>query len=125
MYTVAVKREFIARHFLIGGDWGRENDPHAHHYVAEVRIESAELDKHGYLVDIVKIESELGALVDYYRDKLLNELPEFSGINTSIEHFSRILCQKLLQTIQPPGSGTLTVRLWENETCWAAWRQKY
>ncbi len=125
MYTVAVKQEFIARHFLIGGDWGRENDPHAHHYVAEVRIESAELDQHGYLVDIVKLESELGVLVDYYRDKLLNDLPEFAGINTSIEHFSRIICQKLLQAIQPPGTGTLSVRLWENETCWAAWRQKY
>ena len=30
MYTVSVKRDFIARHFLIGGDWGRENEPHAH-----------------------------------------------------------------------------------------------
>lgn len=125
MYTVAVKREFIARHFLIGGDWGRENDPHAHQYVAEVRMESAELDKHGYLVDIVKIESELGTLVDRYRDSLLNELPEFSGLNPSIEHFSRILCQKLLNGIQPPGTGTISVKLWENEACWAAFRQQY
>jgi len=125
MYTVAVKRDFIARHFLVGGDWGRENDPHAHHYVAEILIESAELDKHGYLVDIVKIETELGTLVEYYRDKLLNDLPEFDGINTSIEHFSRIICQKLLHTIQPPGTGTLSVRLWENDTCWAAYRQQY
>ena len=125
MYTVSVRREFIARHFLIGGDWGRENHPHAHQYVAEVRIESAELDKHGYLVDIVKIESELGALVDHYRDGLLNDQPEFHGINPSIEHFSRIICQKLLAAIQPPGAGTMSVRLWENETCWAAWRQQY
>jgi 6-pyruvoyltetrahydropterin/6-carboxytetrahydropterin synthase len=125
MYTVAVKRQFIARHFLIGGDWGRENEPHAHQYVAELQIESAELDQHGYLVDIVKIENELNALVDDYRDKLLNDLPEFTGINTSIEHFSRIICQKLLQAIQPPGKGMLSVRLWENETCWAAWRQEY
>ena len=31
MYKVAVTREFIANHFLIGGDWGDENKPHAHH----------------------------------------------------------------------------------------------
>lgn len=125
MYTVAVRREFIARHFLIGGDWGRENHPHAHPYVVETRIESAELDNHGYLVDITKIESELGALVDRYRDNLLNDLPEFKGLNPSIEHFSRIICQKLLAGIQPSGTGFISVKLWENDTCWAAWRQSY
>ena len=40
MYRVAVTRDFIANHFLIGGDWGAENEPHAHHYVVEVSIES-------------------------------------------------------------------------------------
>jgi 6-pyruvoyltetrahydropterin/6-carboxytetrahydropterin synthase len=125
MYTVAVKRDFIARHFLVGGDWGRENHPHAHHYVVEVGIEHSQLDQHGYLVDIVNIESALDALVDVYRDNLLNELPEFEGINTSIEHFSRIIWQKLMETIQPPGSGTMTVKLWENESCWASYRKDY
>lgn len=125
MYTVGVRRDFIARHFLIGGDWGPENDPHAHQYVAEVRIESAELDQHNYLVDIVKIESEFGIIVDRYRDNLLNDLPEFSGQNPSIELFSRIICQKLLAGIQPPRKGTISVKLWENATCWAAWRQAF
>jgi 6-pyruvoyltetrahydropterin/6-carboxytetrahydropterin synthase len=32
MYTVAVRRDFIAQHYLIGGDWGAENELHAHHY---------------------------------------------------------------------------------------------
>ena len=125
MYTVAVRRDFIARHFLIGGDWGRENDPHAHHYVVEVKITHAELDQHGYLVDIVKIESELDALVECYRDNLLNDFPEFEGINTSIEHFSRIIWHKLRDAIDPPGPGKLTIKLWENETCWTSYKQEY
>lgn len=125
MYTVSVKRDFIARHYLVGGDWGRENEPHAHHYVIEVQIEGTELDEHGYLVDIVRIESELEATVDYFRDNMLNDLPEFAGINTSLEHFSRIACQKLIEAIQPSGPGALTVRLWENECNWASFRQDY
>ena len=52
MYTVAVQREFTARHFLVGGDWGDENEPHAHHYVAEVRLEGPDLATHGYLDDL-------------------------------------------------------------------------
>ena len=117
MYTVAVTKDFIANHYLIGGDWGSENSPHAHHYVAEVSIEAAELDKHGYLVDIVEIEAAL--------DSMLNDKPEFAGLNPSIEHFSRIICERLLANIKPPGSGLLNVKLWENATCWAAYRQSF
>jgi 6-pyruvoyltetrahydropterin/6-carboxytetrahydropterin synthase len=125
MYTVAVTRDFIANHYLIGGDWGAENFPHAHRYVAEVSIESPQLDKHGYLVDIVAIEKAMSIMVSYFRDSMLNDKPEFAGLNPSIEHFSRILSEKLLQQIEPPGSGTLTVKLWENESCWAAYRHVF
>ena len=101
MYTVAVKRDFIAQHYLVGGDWGLENDLHSHHYAIELQLEGAELDQHGYLVDIVDIEKNLEALVDEYRDQTLNDLPAFKGLNPSIEHFSRILCLELNQ----PDSG--------------------
>ena len=125
MYTVAVTRDFIARHYLVGGDWGDENLPHAHHYVTEVSIESKTLDEHGYLVDIVKIETELDKIISYFRDRMLNDLTEFNGLNPSIEHFSRILCEELLREIEPPGTGMLQVKLWENDTCWAAYRHPF
>jgi 6-pyruvoyltetrahydropterin/6-carboxytetrahydropterin synthase len=125
MYTVAVTKDFIANHYLIGGDWGDENSPHAHHYALEVRIESETLDRHGYLVDIVEIEAALKDAVDYFRDSMLNDKPEFAGLNPSLEHFSRILSEKLLAGIEPPGSGALTVKLWENESCWAAYRTQF
>jgi 6-pyruvoyltetrahydropterin/6-carboxytetrahydropterin synthase len=125
MYTVAVKQDLIARHYLIGGDWGSENDPHSHHYVIEVKLEAAELDKHGYLVDIVKIEEELGAVVDYFGESMLNDLPEFAGLNPSIEHFSRIVCERMLAAIAPPGSGRFTIKIWENDSCWAAYTADY
>ena len=124
MYKVAVTREFIANHFLIGGDWGAENEPHAHHYVIEVSIESDTLDEHGYLVDIVDIEASLDGIVDYFRDTMLNDKPEFEGLNPSIEHFSRILNQKLAKKIKMESNGSLFVKLWENESCWAAYKSE-
>jgi len=125
MYTVAVTKDFIANHFLIGGDWGSENFPHAHHYVAEISIEAAELDKHGYLVDIMEIEAALDSIVDDFRDSMLNEKSAFSGLNPSIEHFSRIICERMLDLVKPPGSGSLNVKLWENATCWAAYKKAF
>ena len=102
MFTVAVKRDFVAQHFLIGGDWGAENFKHSHHYVLELQLTGETLDKHGYLVDIVDIEQHLDRIVDQYRDQTLNELPEFKGLNPSIEHFSRIICQTLAERIIRP-----------------------
>jgi len=124
MYTVAVAQDFVAQHFLIGGDWGPENDWHSHHYRVEVQLEGDTLDQHGYLVDIVDIEKNLETLVARYRDKTLNELPEFAGLNPSIEHFSRIMCQALVERIHAPNLSAVTVKIWENDIAWASFRQE-
>lgn len=122
MYTVAVKRDFIARHHLIGGDWGAENDLHSHHYQIELQLHGERLDQHGYLVDIVDIERILNALVERYRDCTLNDQAEFAGLNPSIEHFSRILCQAISAQVTAPNIRALQVKLWENDIAWAAYR---
>ena len=121
MYTVAVKRDFVAQHFLIGGDWGAENQWHSHHYYLELQLHGEQLDRHGYLVDIVDIERELDTVVAYYQDKTLNELVEFAGLNPSIEHFARIVAIKLAGAISAETLSGLTVRLWENEIAWASY----
>lgn len=125
MYSVSVQKDFIAQHKLIGGDWGDENHPHSHHYVLELILESEQLDKHGYLVDIVDVESAIDNTIACFRDRMLNELEEFSGLNPSLEHFSRIIWEKIASTIKLPGSGVLTIKLWENASCWAAYRKAF
>lgn len=121
MYQLAITRDFIARHFLIGGDWGAENQEHSHHYRAEVIVEGQQLDSHGYLIDIVALESALAGAIGAYADRLLNDQPAFSGLNPSIEHFSRILWEQLRDGLVLP-ERTLTVKLWENDRDWAAFR---
>jgi 6-pyruvoyltetrahydropterin/6-carboxytetrahydropterin synthase len=123
MYTVAVRRDFIAQHALVGGDWGSENKPHAHHYVVEARCSGKELDRHGYLIDICEVEARLDQLVNYFRDADLNRLPEFKGLNPSIEHFARILCRELAKNIDTAALSALKVRIWENELAWAEYRK--
>ena len=122
MYTLAVKRDFIARHFLIGGDWGPENFPNSHHYVLELQMEGNELDQYGYLVDIVDVEKHLDEIVNYYQEQMLNDKPEFAGLNPSIEHFARILATSLSDHIQADNISVVKVVLWENDSAWAAYR---
>jgi len=122
MYTLGVRRDFIARHFLIGGDWGAENYPNSHHYVLELRLEGVKLDQHGYLVDIVDMEKHLNEIVSYYKDQMLNDKPEFDGLNPSIEHFARILATSLSERIKADNISAVKVVLWENESAWAAYQ---
>ena len=124
MYTLAVRRNFIARHYLIGGDWGPENFPNSHHYVLELQLSGESLDQHGYLVDILDVEKHLNELVAHYKEQMLNDLPEFAGLNPSIEHFSRILCIALNERIQAPNITRFKVTLWENETAWVSYKIK-
>ena len=121
MYDLGIKRDFIARHFLIGGDWGPENFPNSHHYVLELQLKGRELDEHGFLVDIVDVEMHLDEIVNYYKDQMLNEKPEFAGLNPSIEHFSRILATSLSERIKAENISAIKVVLWENESAWAAY----
>ena len=125
MYTVAVRRDFIAQHQLVGSDWGSENERHAHHYVVEARCHGDELDRHGYLIDICDLEERLDRLVDYFRDADLNRLPAFKGLNPSIENFARIVCQELGKQIDTVALSALGVKIWENEIAWAEYRNVF
>ena len=122
MYRLAVQRDFVAQHFLIGGDWGPENEWHSHHYRLEFQLEGAELDQHGYLVDIVHVEELVEGLVGRYRDKTLNDLAEFDGLNPSIEHFCRIVANSFSDGLNAANISAVTARIWENEIAWSSCR---
>ena len=53
MYRLCFTRTFTARHALIGGDWGPENDVHPHDYRIEWELRGRDLDRHGYLFGAV------------------------------------------------------------------------
>ena len=73
------------------------------------------------------MEKHLDEIVNYYQEQMLNDKPEFAGLNPSIEHFSRILATALSERIRAENITELNVVLWENESAWASFhveRQK-
>ena len=121
MFTICLKKDFIARHFLIGGDWGAENNPNSHRYVLELRLSAPNLDEHQYLVDLVEVEGHLDAVIGVYSEQMLNDMPAFDGRNPSLEIFARILWDDLAARLADRGLSDLRVRLWEHESAWAEW----
>lgn len=122
MYRLALQRRFNAQHFLIGGDWGPENEPHSHDYRLEVTLEGSELDAHGFLIDLVDFEELMDGLVDSFEGQRLNDQPEFAQLNPSLEHFSRIVAKRVAEQVPSPPVQVVNVRLWENDEAWAWYR---
>ena len=121
MYTLSIQRAFDAQHFLIGGDWGEENELHTHHYGLEVRISGSELDQHGFLLDIVDLSAHLDGLVARYENQVLNQLEPFKGLNPSIEHFAHIIAQELAPHLDQPNLTNLLVLITEDDIGWASY----
>jgi len=125
MFTLAIRRKFVSQHYLIGGDWGAENAPHAHDYELELSIKAEQLDQHGYLIDIVKINEHLDDLIAKFEGVMLNVLPEFEGLNPSLERFSRILCASLAKKIRTENLKSMELTLWESDIAWASYQLEF
>lgn len=124
MYTLSVQRDFIAQHYLIGGDFGAENALHSHPYQVEVRLTGETLDEHGYIVDIVDVENVLDQVIQIFSDVTLNDLPEFEGVNPSLEHFARIFHTKFVAGLDAGDLTKIQIKLWEDTNTWVEYSQK-
>ncbi len=120
MYQVCIKKDFIAQHFLIGGDFGAENLPHPHDYSVEVVVDGPMLNQHGYLVDIDALKKNLDIALAPYAGQMLNDSPYFGDKNPSLEHFSAILAHRLAEEPMP-GVSSLKVKLWEDKFAYASY----
>lgn len=120
MYTVTVCRDFIAQHFLTVPDPGPEGEVHSHHFETEVRLAGETLNEYDYLVDIDDIRTSLDAIEARYRDETLNDLPEFKGHNPSVERFARVVCDRLVESIDAPHVNRIEVVMWEDDDAAAA-----
>jgi len=120
MYRLAVSRDFVAQHYLTVPNPGPEGEVHSHHFEVTVRLAGPDLNEYGYLVDIDAVNAALDHLEARYRDALLNELPEFEGLNPSVERFARLFGDRFVERVPTDVPTDLTVRMWEDEDAWAS-----
>jgi 6-pyruvoyltetrahydropterin/6-carboxytetrahydropterin synthase len=119
-HALMVERSFVAQHYLTVPDPGPEGVPHSHQFTLELHFAGPNLGEYGYLVDIDRVKAVLDAVEDRYRDELLNDLPEFDGLNPSVERFARFVGDRVDDALDDPTPEQLTVRLWEDDEAWAS-----
>jgi 6-pyruvoyltetrahydropterin/6-carboxytetrahydropterin synthase len=119
VYTVSVQAHYDSAHFLVNYK-GKCERLHGHRYVVDVAVQTDRLNEAGIAFDFVDLKRELRALADHLDHELLNELPEFEGVETSAENQARWFYEELRRRLpEPLGSGLLYARVWETPTQWA------
>ena len=93
---------------------------HRHIWRVEVYLEGEKLDAAGLLADFTVMQKHLCEIVDDLRDRLLNELPAFSGRNPATEAVARHLHDRLAPLV-PSNVRVTKVRVWETDDCAAAY----
>ena len=119
VYTVSVQAHYDSAHFLVHYK-GKCERLHGHRYVVDVAVQTAELNEAGIAFDFVDLKRELRALADGLDHQLLNDLPQFQGVETSAENQARWFYDELKKRLPPVlAEGLLYARVWETPTQWA------
>jgi len=119
VYTVSAQAHYDSAHFLVNYH-GKCERLHGHRYVVEAAVQAAELNEAGIAFDFVDLKRELRALADHLDHQLLNELPEFQGVETSAENQAKFFFEELKKSLPAAqAGGLLYTRVWETPTQWA------
>jgi len=123
MYRTACLQQFKAQHYLIGGDWGKENNLHTHNYSVELCVEGPELNADGYLIDLFDLKKSAEKLLAPFENRTLNDLPEFAGVNPSIERLAAYICDNIEVNPGETVLSAIIVKVWEDDQAWASCRR--
>jgi 6-pyruvoyl-tetrahydropterin synthase len=129
MYSLAVSGHFMIAHSFVGEIFGPAQQLHGATYAVEAEFRRAQLDANGLVCDIGLALEALMAVLGELDYRNLDEVPAFSGRNTTTEFLAGEIFRRLAQRIKTGalGPGTegslagLRVVLRESPVAWAAY----
>lgn len=120
MYTVGMKREIEIKHRLPKAE-KKERSIHSHDYVLEVELFAGRLNDKGYLLDLNELKERIEKIKDKFGGDLLNDLPEFEGVQPTVENFSRVIFEEISNRIDSEKIESIKVKIWEEEDAYASY----
>jgi 6-pyruvoyltetrahydropterin/6-carboxytetrahydropterin synthase len=128
MYSVAISDHVMIAHSFIGEIFGPAQRLHGATYAVEVEMRRAELDADGLVCDIGRALATLKAVLGELNYHNLDDLPGFSGRNTTTEFLAGEIFRRMKAQIAAGalGAGTketvvsMRVTLRESPVAWAA-----
>ena len=100
MYSVSVRDHFMIAHSFKGAVFGPAQRLHGATYVVDVEFKRPALDQDGLVVDIGRASDVLRKSVEDLNYRNLDEVPAFSGRNTTTEFLARVLFDRVVAAIR-------------------------
>jgi 6-pyruvoyl-tetrahydropterin synthase len=130
VFSVTVRDHMMIAHSFTGEVYGPAQKLHGATFVVDATFKRAELDDDNIVVDIGRASAELKAIVGAFSYRNLDELPEFTGVNTSTEFLAKVIADKLAGKVAAgelgAGASGLTgiqVTLHESHVAWAGYER--
>lgn len=120
MFRVAVKDHVMIAHSLRGEVFGPAQRLHGATYEVIAEFANEQLDEHGIVVDIGLATDLLREVLAPLRFRNLDELPEFTGTNTTTEVLARWIHGRIGERLAR-FRGSLRVTLEESRSAWASY----
>jgi 6-pyruvoyl-tetrahydropterin synthase len=115
-------------HSFRGELFGPAQRLHGATYVVDVEFARAALDTDGLVVDIGRASAALRGVLDALNYRNLDEVPEFTGRNTTTEFLARVVFDRMRAAIRAGSLGEtarglarMKVTLHESHAAWAAY----
>ena len=111
MYCVTVRDHIMIAHSFRGDVFGPAQRLHGATYVVDAEFRRPDLDADGIVVDIGRAGDALKKVLADLNFRNLDDVPEFSGKNTTTEFIARVVFDRLVAAIARgdlgPGAGTV------------------
>ena len=120
MYTVTVRSQFAAAHFLRCYQ-GAPEPLHGHNFKVEVVLSGADTGPGGMLIDFLWVRERLQEVLGGLEHTCLNDLPAFASAEPSAEHVARHIHRAMAPGL-PDGVELQSVTVWETEQFGATYR---
>jgi len=128
MYTLGVRDHLMIAHSFQGEVFGPAQRLHGATYVVDMEFRRAALDTDGLVVDIGLASQALGRLLGELNYRNLDEVPAYTGRNTTPEFLARDIFERMRAAIeagelgpQAQGLTALCVTLNESHIAWASY----
>jgi 6-pyruvoyl-tetrahydropterin synthase len=130
LFSVTVRDHMMIAHSFTGEVYGPAQKLHGATFVVDATFKRAELDDDNIVVDIGRASAELKAIVGAFSYRNLDELAEFTGVNTSTEFLAKVIADRLAGKVAAgelgAGASGLTgiqVTLHESHVAWAGYER--
>jgi 6-pyruvoyl-tetrahydropterin synthase len=130
LFSLTVRDHIMVAHSFTGEVFGPAQKLHGATFVVDATFYRAELDADNIVVDIGLATAELGAVLGDLNYRNLDEVEEFTGINTSTEFLAKVIADRLADRVHngslgdgARGLAEISVTLRESHVAWASYRR--